>query len=68
MNIDIDQIIHYNNRNSFENIKKYIQHYFNYSLKEIEINHKKLKGGYICDVLQIKLTKNNNESIDTILK
>lgn len=67
-NIDIDHIIHYNNENSFENIKKHIQHYFNYTLKEIEINHKKLKGGYICDVLQIKLTKNNNESIDTILK
>ncbi len=39
-----------------------------YDIKSIDIDNNKLKGGYISDVIKIKINLTNNNSIDTVLK
>jgi len=54
VNIDINLLINYNNM-TVENLKKYIINSLNFKIKNIEINENKLKGGYISDILAIKI-------------
>jgi hypothetical protein len=67
LNIDINKLLLYNNMN-IENIKKYITN----SLEQIEIlgidvTDHKIKGGFICDVIGVKIHTNEN-TLDCVLK
>jgi len=64
--IDINLFINYNNM-TVENLKKYIINSVNLKIKNIEIDEKKLKGGYISDILALKIYT-NNEIIKCVLK
>jgi hypothetical protein len=52
LNFDINKIHDYFDTNI---IKKYIKNSINISINNIEINNIKLKGGFISDVIEIKL-------------
>ena len=55
MNIKIDDVINFNNLN-YEKIKSYIRNSMcNENILDIVINNEKLKGGFISDVISLKI-------------
>ena len=66
-NLDINTFINYNNAN-VDKIKKYIKTSLaNIDIKDIEILDHKLKGGFISDVIGVKI-HTDKEVIDCVLK
>jgi len=67
LNFNINEII---KNNFYENnvLKKYIYTSIDLKLINIEINDTKLKGGFISDVIDIKLQLENNKVINCVCK
>ena len=66
-NIKINNILNYNNMN-ISKIKKYIQLSLpNININDIIIDEQKLKGGFISDVISLKI-KTNTNVLDCVLK
>lgn len=67
--INIDYIINVSS-NVSDKIRKMIINSLSkqYDIKDIELDMNKLKGGYISDVIKVKLNLINNTSLDCILK
>jgi HAD superfamily hydrolase (TIGR01509 family) len=63
----LDKILSYNNF-SKSNIKKYIKQSLNLNIMNIEISENKLKGGYISDVIALKIFLENGEMLDCVVK
>jgi HAD superfamily hydrolase (TIGR01509 family) len=59
-NIDINNLISYQN-NEIVNIEKYIRQSVNFKINSIVINKNKLKGGFISDVISLKI--NNHDYV-----
>ena len=66
-NISIDNILLYNNTNVDILKKNIILSLPNYNITNIEIDKSKLKGGFISDVISLKIYTDNN-ILDCILK
>lgn len=66
-NISIDNILSYNNMNVDILKKNIILSLPNYNITNIEIDENKLKGGFISDVIALKIYTDNN-ILDCILK
>jgi beta-phosphoglucomutase-like phosphatase (HAD superfamily) len=70
MNNIYNSILNYNNLD-ISLIKEYIQSSLispNWNIKSIEIDETKLKGGFISDVIKVKIIKENDEIINTVVK
>ena len=66
LSVDLNLILSYNNL-SMDNIKKYIINSLNLEIKDIIINETKLKGGYISDVISLKIIT-DNQTLNCVLK
>jgi HAD superfamily hydrolase (TIGR01509 family) len=64
--VDLNEILYYNNL-SMNNIKKYITNSLNLQITDIIINETKLKGGYISDVIVLKIIT-DKKTLNCILK
>jgi HAD superfamily hydrolase (TIGR01509 family) len=68
INLDIEQLINNNNNIDYtEQIKMCIMKSLNFSIEYIEINNNKLKGGFISDVIDVKI-KSFENTINCIAK
>lgn len=68
-NINLDKIIH-NNIDISDKITKMIVNSlsYRYDISSIELDTNKLKGGYISDVIKVKIHLKNSDIIDCVLK
>ena len=66
LNINYHNLIKYKDIEN-NDIEKYIKDVFK-DAKEIIIDNKKIKGGYISDVIKVNIILNNDEKINCILK
>jgi HAD superfamily hydrolase (TIGR01509 family) len=66
-NIDITSLLNYVPKLN-DNLECYIKNTLKEDVKNIEIFNEKLKGGYISDVIRIKVTLLNNKVLDLVLK
>lgn len=67
ININLQDLLNTQNKDSFKYLKKYIQNNFKDKIKHIEIFDNKLKGGYISDVLRLQIIF-ENKTLDCVLK
>jgi beta-phosphoglucomutase-like phosphatase (HAD superfamily)/dTDP-glucose pyrophosphorylase len=65
-NINLDEIIYYNNL-SMKHISSYIKKSLNLKITNVIINEEKLKGGYISDIIALKIITEVDE-INCVLK
>jgi putative hydrolase of the HAD superfamily len=69
INFDIDYVINYVENNQYEEqLKKNIINSIDLNIEEIIIDDVKMKGGFISDVLSLKIKINNNNILNCILK
>jgi len=70
INLDIGQFINADNNNNIKNeeLKKCIINSVNFSIQNIEINNNKLKGGFISDVIDVKIKTSGNTLINCVAK
>ncbi len=54
--------------NLYDNLKTFIKKSIKENIIEIEIFDEKLKGGYISDVIKVKLILDNDKILNTVLK
>jgi HAD superfamily hydrolase (TIGR01509 family) len=66
INFNLTEIIYYNNL-SMEQIKQYIKNSLNLKIEDIIINETKLKGGFISDIIALKIST-DTEEIHCVLK
>jgi HAD superfamily hydrolase (TIGR01509 family) len=64
--VNLRDIIHYN-KLSMEHIKRYIVNSLNMKILQIDIDETKLKGGYISDVIALKI-KTVEHQLECVLK
>jgi beta-phosphoglucomutase-like phosphatase (HAD superfamily)/choline kinase len=65
-NINLDELIYYNNL-SMKHISSYIKKSLNLKITNVIINEEKLKGGYISDIIALKIITEIDE-INCVLK
>jgi beta-phosphoglucomutase-like phosphatase (HAD superfamily)/dTDP-glucose pyrophosphorylase len=65
--MDINNLIQYSDIAS-KKLEDYIRQSLDMDCVTIEIDSDKLKGGYIADVLRVRLTKDNGDIINCVLK
>jgi HAD superfamily hydrolase (TIGR01509 family) len=65
-NVNINEVLAYNTLSS-EHIKRYVTSSLNMKILEINIDDTKLKGGYISDVIAIKI-KTDRDVLECVLK
>ncbi len=68
INLDINNLLTYTNMNTKIIIKNIKNSLSDIDIKNIEILDHKLKGGFISDVIGLKIHKNNDEILDCVLK
>ncbi len=66
ININLDQIFCYN-KLSMEHIKTFIKNSLNLKINNVNIDETRLKGGYISDVIALKI-ETDSEILDCVLK
>jgi beta-phosphoglucomutase-like phosphatase (HAD superfamily) len=67
MNINLDEILNYNNINIIK-LKNNIINSLSFPVKSIKIDEEKLKGGFISDVIKVEILKNDNKILYCIIK
>uniref|UniRef100_A0A6C0DQ33 CHK kinase-like domain-containing protein n=1 Tax=viral metagenome TaxID=1070528 RepID=A0A6C0DQ33_9ZZZZ len=67
IDFNLEQLLLYN-KITPSNIKNYIRNSLNLNIKEIIIDENKLKGGYISDVISLKIITSDNTQIQCVLK
>ena len=67
LNLDLSELLNYK-PNLNEILKSNIKKSFKENIKSIEIFDEKLKGGYISDVIKVKIILDDDKVLDTVLK
>lgn len=68
VDVDFNTFIEYNNINTESLKSMIIESLFDINIKDVYILSNKLKGGFIADVLQVKIITESNETINCVLK